>query len=141
MLPSSHRAAGEKPIKFRAHHFLCTLCFEGKGYSPAFVKNYFAVIETLAAATIEVVTESDAICAPCPHNQGQSCNDEEKIQALDLRHAEALGLKAGDHITWDAAKQRIAERITVDIFQRICAGCEWQPLGICEGHVSRLQTR
>jgi len=127
-----HRIAGENLIKFRAHHFLCTLCFQGKGYSPAFVQNYYAVIEKLTHVTIEVVAETDSICAPCPHNQGTSCENENKIKQLDQLHADALGLQVGDHITWQAAKERIATHITLDVFDKICQNCAWKPLGICE---------
>ena len=28
-------------LEFRPHHFLCTLGFEGKGYSDEFVRNYY----------------------------------------------------------------------------------------------------
>ncbi len=124
-------------IKFRPHHFLCTLCFQGKGYSPSFVENYQAISARLKAPTgdqevIHITAQSDSICAPCPHNQGKQCTTEEKIATLDHNHAEALDVKVGEKISWGAAKQKIAENISLEKFHTICAPCQWKPLGICE---------
>ena len=51
-------------IKFRPHHFMCTLGFQGHGYSLGFVKNYKKIVEKLnldETAMIEVVGNMDAI--------------------------------------------------------------------------------
>jgi len=36
-------------LTFRPHHFMCTLGFQGMGYSPAFVTNYKDIAATLKA--------------------------------------------------------------------------------------------
>ena len=33
-----------KPLRYRPHHFLCSLGFEGKGYSDAFTANMEAIV-------------------------------------------------------------------------------------------------
>lgn len=59
-------------ITFRPHHFLCTLGFQGKGYSPSFVENYTRHVEALhdnEDVEIEVVEKGDTICSACPHQK------------------------------------------------------------------------
>jgi hypothetical protein len=126
-----------RALKYRPHHFMCTLGFQGKGYSPGFVDNFQAISDRLRGeggdeVVLEVVGETDSICAACPHQDGPRCgSDETYIQTLDERHARALSLKPGDYITWAAAKQRIAIHVDETTFDAICAGCPWKELGIC----------
>ncbi len=122
-------------IKFRPHHFLCTLCFQGKGYSPAFITNYEKIVDQLQkkpSTKIRVVNYTDAICAPCPHRQGAHCATQEKITHLDQLHSFVLDIQPGDEFSWEEAKQRIATKLTLEKFHHICAGCSWKNLGICE---------
>lgn len=120
---------------FRPHHFLCTLGFEGKGYSPGFIKNYTQVKEALQnneELPIHVVSHLDSVCSACPHNQEGACTTEEKIRALDDRHSQVLGFLPGDVLTWATAKQRIRENMTLAAFHEAYKGCQWKSLGICE---------
>lgn len=131
-------------MKFRAHHFLCTLGFEGKGYSPGFVANYRAIAERLAAPqgdseVIEVTFDSDVICEPCPNRRGEGCSADHKIRTLDAAHAAMLGLAAGQRLTWGEAKARIACKVTLDAFERACAPCSWKALGVCQKALLRLK--
>ena len=124
-------------IHFRSHHFLCALCFQGNGYSPVFIENFTALMQQLNAekgddCVIEVVSDTDFICEPCPHRREQLCTSQEKILRLDRAHAEVLGIQPGEKITWGEAKQRIRERMTMEAFHRVCEPCEWKKLGICE---------
>lgn len=126
-------------LAFRPHHFLCTLCFKGKGYSRAFIHNFTEIVKRLHAekgeTEIKVVAETDSICAPCPHRQGARCATEDAITVLDTAHADALKIKSGDVMTWNAAKDRIAENINLDVFHKICVTCSWKKTGMCEGVV------
>ncbi len=129
-----------KRLSFRPHHFFCTLAYEGKGYSDAFVANYDVITRNLTDDTeIEVVTYTDDICAPCPHRKGTLCEKEGFIQQLDAKHAEALSLKRGDVVTWRNAKARL-KTLTVEDHRAICAGCEWQQYGMCERALVNLKT-
>lgn len=122
-------------LAFRPHHFLCTLCFQGRGYSPAFVANFQAIVETIQAnpaLPITVINQTDAICQPCPHRLETKCQTEDKIQRLDNAHAKALDLNTGDTLSWDQAKVRIKEKITLPLFHQICKSCNWKKLGVCE---------
>jgi hypothetical protein len=125
------------PIHFRPHHFLCTLGFQGKGYSPSFVANYQEIHAQLHSAngdntSIHVVAHTDSICAPCPHKRDLNCAAQEKITRLDQLHAEVLAIKPGDVLTWGEGKQRIKEKMTLEKFHTICESCEWKKYGMCE---------
>lgn len=130
-------------IAFRPHHFLCALCFQGKGYTPEFVANFAAILAFLETAqgkqiNINVVEQTDNICSPCPHKRGKACTSQEKINFLDQNHGRVLNLKAGDRLTWEQAKQRIAEKVTMQDFHTMCATCQWKTLGICENVLSNF---
>lgn len=131
-------------LRFRPHHFLCTLGFEGKGYSDEFVASYAEIASSLRApggedTPIEVAGHTDSICAPCPHRRGSLCATEGKIRSLDQAHASILGLEAGETLTWREAQRRIAERMTDEEFERACAPCAWKPLGVCKSALQKLR--
>jgi len=123
---------------FRPHHFMCSLGFEGKGYSKDFVAGYEKIVRDLREhpngdqVRLRVVSQTDSICEPCPNRRGTLCESQGKIDKLDDAHAAALGLKAGDVLTWGEVKARIAEKITDEVFERICEPCGWKPLGLCQ---------
>ncbi len=130
-------------IKFRPHHFLCALCFQGKGYSPTFIANFQTIMNILNSndgdnTEIKIVKHSDSICEPCPNRIGKKCTTQEKITALDTAHAAALDINTITSITWGDAKKIIAEKITLDKFNEICSTCNWKSYGICEGVLTKF---
>jgi hypothetical protein len=130
-------------LYFRPHHFLCALGFQGHGYSPAFTKNFAAIVHQLCGpdgdSTEIIVTQAaDHICQPCPHRRGQGCHQQAKITALDHAHADALQVKAGDQLTWGEAKKRIVQHISPEVFEDICKPCAWKALGVCREALQAL---
>ena len=124
-------------LSFRPHHFLCALCFQGKGYSPEFIKNFSALMERLCApdgdtVMIHVTEHTDSICSPCPHREALLCREQEKIMLLDRAHADILCIQPGEKISWGEAKERIRTHMTLEKFHTACAPCEWKKYGICE---------
>jgi hypothetical protein len=123
-------------IKFRPHHFLCTLAFKGKGYSLGFVKNYKNIVKELnedADTLIEVVEYMDDICSACPNKIDEIiCQSQEKIIKLDKAHKNVLSLKIGDTLSWNQAKERIKNNMSVEKFHKACDGCSWKQYGVCE---------
>ncbi len=118
-------------ISFRPHHFLCTLCFTGKGYSPAFVRNYKNIAKHLTDdRLIEVTQQTDSICAPCPHRRELKYASQAKIATLDNAHNKVLNLP--QKLTWGEAKEKIKQNFTLEKFHQTCAPCEWKKFGICE---------
>jgi hypothetical protein len=131
-------------LSFRPHHFLCTLGFQGKGYSPEFIKNYTQVVEGLQEneeLPIEVVASNDSICQACPHKGVTRCRQEEKIHLLDTRHSQVLSIFPGDHLTWKEGKERLKKKMTMEAFHQACAGCQWKSLGVCETALVNLRTQ
>jgi len=88
----------EEIIKFRPHHFLCTLGFQGHGYSLGFVKNYKKIVQRLISdenTLIEVVGNIDSICFACPNKvNGNLCTTQGKITKLDSSINKYLALKS-----------------------------------------------
>lgn len=135
---------GARPLRFRPHHFLCALGFQGKGYSDLFTANMSAIVLGRLrtpggdGTQIEVTDAADDICAPCPKRQGEGCETGAKIARLDAAHARALNLAPGDRLTWGEAKARIRGSVPTGSLRHLCAGCAWQPLGLCEAALGRL---
>ncbi|MDP3533215.1 MAG: DUF1284 domain-containing protein [Alphaproteobacteria bacterium] len=130
-------------LKFRPHHFLCTIGYEGKGYSEPFTDNYDKIAEQLRVpdgdqTEIQVVFHTDDICAPCPHQRGLLCATQKKIASLDRRHCDALNLMENEILMWVDAKKRIKQKISIDTFHEICKGCQWKALGVCEEALRKL---
>lgn len=134
-------------LKYRPHHFLCSLGFEGKGYSDSFTANMEAIVMGRLRADagketeIEVVGLADDICGPCPKRRGTSCTDQEKIDSLDAAHSRALRIDTGDRLTWAEALLRIRERVRPETLDRICAGCAWLEQGMCKAALERLRAK
>lgn len=137
-------SAADRPLRYRPHHFLCSLGFEGKGYSEGFTANMTAIVMgRLRAAEgdavmIQVTGAADDICAPCPKRRGRLCSSQDKIKTLDRAHAAALGLSPHETLTWGAAKARIRAHVPPGSLKTLCAGCEWEALGLCEAALQRL---
>ncbi|MGE0614404.1 MAG: DUF1284 domain-containing protein [Bacteriovoracia bacterium] len=132
-------------LKFRPHHFFCALGFQGKGYSEVFTRNFQDIVDRLRerpqgdAIEIEVEAATDSICEPCPNRRGRLCETEEKIQTLDRGHAEVLGVRPGETYTWREAKRRLAERMTFEAHERVCAPCGWKKLGYCKTALTNVK--
>lgn len=130
-------------IKFRPHHFMCTISFRGKGYSLGFVKNYKKIAKQLNEdenTIIEVVEYMDDICSPCPNRLDDViCKTQDKILKLDKNHKESLELETGQQMTWKEAKNLIKEKMTIEKFHKSCDGCSWKKYGVCQQALIELK--
>jgi uncharacterized protein len=139
--------SGPPPVRYRPHHFLCSLGFQGKGYSDEFTANMGSIVIGRLRApeggdtVIEVVPAADDICAPCPKRRDEACATQDKIATLDAAHAAALNLRPGDRLTWAAAQDRIRAAVAPGSLRTLCAGCEWEPCGMCEAALRRLHEK
>ena len=118
-------------IRFRPHHFLCTLGFQGKGYSPSFVRNFSTIVKRLNLEDgdqelIKVVSACDDICRACPSRREKQCLQEKQIQKIDRAHATALEIETGEQLSWGAAKELLKEKMTDEQFQEACGECRWR---------------
>jgi uncharacterized protein len=113
-------------LKLRPHHLLCAANFVGEGYSSEFIENFKNVLQRLnAGEMIEINNGTDAICAACPNKQNDQCQNQIKVELLDKKHSNLLGVSEGDKVTWQEAQQLIKNKITTANLQQLCAGCEW----------------
>ena len=132
-------------IYLRPHHFLCTLSFQGKGYSEAFVQNYSSIVVQLNSnenTLIEVKKSLDNVCFPCPHKRNNNrCKYQKRVSNLDVKHLEILGFQYGQKFTWPEVKQHIKNRLTLADFHYACEGCSWKKLGICEDAISKFLSK
>ncbi len=131
-------------LSFRPHHFMCTLGFIGEGYSPDFIQNYAAIVTQLIKNTntpIKVHFGTDSICAACPEKLARDlCMSQKESDPLDKVHANILGLKEGDVLTWRQAKDRIIKKMTFKNFHHACKKCSWKKLGVCETALRNLKS-
>lgn len=129
-------------IRLRAHHLLCLLTYVGRGYTPAFVASYSAIVARLNAGEAAVLVEGpDDICAPMLDASGLASAHhcyEPRITVRDslaLKSvAAALGkvLAPGDTIPFDAATvARLRENFAAGTIRAACAACQWD--GLCSG--------
>lgn len=130
-------------IELRPHHFLCTIAYEGKGYSKAFVKNYDRIAAKLKESPDTKVRVSfglDMICSHCPHKNVSlhNCRDQQTIDKIDYAHASILGLHEGEILSFKEAKKKIKKHMSVELFQKACKPCEWQKFGMCERALREL---
>jgi hypothetical protein len=129
-------------VQFRPHHFMCTLGFQGKGFSPEFVANFQTIADSLQydeSILIEVVENTDSICSPCPHRQNLSCEFQQKIETLDAAHKATLKIEYGDVLSWQKAKEKIQQHMTLSQFHQVCEPCQWKKLGVCEEALLNLK--
>lgn len=109
------------------------MCFQGEGYSPKFIKNYFEFIKNLAKnPMVQITFQADEICMPCPNRVKKGCIKQAAIDRLDRAHATLLELKDGQALLWDRCVARAKSKITLEKFHQICESCGWKKLGICE---------
>lgn len=129
-------------IKFRPHHFLCTLGYKGKGYSKAFTDNFTNIknfLEENPDHLIEVTEKTDSICSHCPSQRGELCETQSKIETIDKNHQLILDIKENDRLSWKDAKKLIKEKFNSENMNKACDLCSWRTLGICEAELLKLK--
>lgn len=127
-------------ILFRPHHFLCTMNFKGKGYSPSFVRNYQKILNELQAnpkQQITIVNTIDSICSACPKRQENRCENQKNSISFDKRHEQAFGFTPGKKITWEAALLQVQQQLSPSVFNSICEGCPWKK-ELCDKNLHNL---
>ncbi len=134
-------------IRLRAHHLLCLLTYVGRGYTPAFVAQYSAIVARLNEGEGAVLVEGpDDICAPML-DSGHHCH-ESRITTRDTLAREAVAaalgqaLAPGDTIPLDAATvARLRENFAAGTIRAACAACQWDGLcsNIAAGGFSRTR--
>ena len=127
----------KKSIKLRPHHCLCLRFFEGKGYSNGFIDGVYKSLAMLeeSGSFAELTEDCDIVCLSCPNNIDGVCCEHSKINAIDRRCLDALGLEFGESIAWSELKYLSASKVdsTEKLFE-ICRDCCWSD--ICKGKLN-----
>lgn len=133
-------------IAMRPHHgFLCSLTYQGTGYSPQFVRNFNKVIDAISrGARIWLVSRGDAICKSTLNRGHGACNknclnmelprDQATLQAINQLQ-QPLGLirslQMGDVITLTestVSALRVHFAAPESILRVPCRQCRWHQL-------------
>lgn len=121
------------PVRLRAHHLLCLLTWQGRGYTPAFTARFDAVVARIARGAAVLLREGpDAVCAPLAADPRAHCHGA-GVRARDraaLRDLRALGLlRGGSTLRLPAARLAALRRAFVSGRARsACGGCPWSAL-------------
>ncbi|HWR59934.1 MAG TPA: DUF1284 domain-containing protein [Thermodesulfovibrionales bacterium] len=115
--------------ELRGHHLICLHFFNGKGYSPEFIKNLRAVLRAAAGSGVKVSQGADDVCRACPSlNDGKCMYDEhadEEIQEMDAFALKLLKEAPGGKTEWHLIRERVP-----GIFplwkERYCKKCSWE---------------
>ncbi len=111
------------------------------GYSPDFCTNMTAIYERLREQTqtrVVLVEGPDDICAAYPKDKPPHC-EETSVAHRDSRVLEKLGLRVGREMSWADVCGAVDETMEAGDIGRICAGCPWEPYGVCEDGVQRIK--
>ncbi|WP_270166761.1 DUF1284 domain-containing protein [Paenibacillus sp. SYP-B4298] len=129
-------------IQLRGHHVLCLLGYRGKGYSEDFCTNMTAIYETLRTepdTVVELIEGPDHICRAFPPDQPQHClNASVDRKDRDILHA--LGTAPGLRVRWRALTLAASARLQPEDVGRLCADCQWEPLGLCSDGVRHIRS-
>ncbi|HEY5561588.1 MAG TPA: DUF1284 domain-containing protein [Clostridiaceae bacterium] len=114
-------------FKLRAHHGLCILFFEGKGYDDNFVENMKNVIATLTQnPMVLVVFDEDIVCVACPNNSNGICDCNEKVDRYDKMVLRLCDMHSNTVLQWEAYKTLVKEKIIMTgKLSTVCGDCNW----------------
>ena len=118
-------------VELRGHHFLCTLHFQGAGYSTGFVGNMMAICQGIADRginTVKVAEMADPICTACPSLQpdGQNCEFQASVMRRDQALLDGMGWTPGQELNLEEAYWAVLARRD-ELMAEVCTGCEWLP--------------
>lgn len=121
-------------FRFRPHHLICSLCFQGKGYNEEFVHNFESIHKEInhPDTIIKIVDCCDDICTKCPSKLGNLCHHESEVTKIDKAYLNSLQLNIDQTTTVASLKDKIKELLTLNEFQNACGECSWYKLNICE---------
>lgn len=133
-------------LELRAHHLLCSILFQGSGYSEKFVLNMTEVVELLKRPDTEVFLKAspDAVCSACPNalSDGRCALDDNRKDIRDLDHMvlEKMHLDSGCGYHSSELIMRLKEGMTSSFFESCCNACRWYRQGFCsyEAYMSGL---
>ena len=115
--------------------------FIGRGYSGGFAAHMARLLEELTPdSPVRLTVGTDAVCLPCPNNQGGLCSKPELVAAWDREVLGLCGLSEGDILAFGDFTRLVEDNIlALGLRPGICGGCEWD--SICSSQPSRWAKR
>ena len=128
-----------EPLPLRPHHGMCMAYFVGHGYSDSFSAHMAGLLEELSPeAPVRLTSTTDAVCGPCPNNNGGLCSKPELVAAYDRSVLALCGLGEGYILSFGSFTRLVQERILdAGLRPAICGGCQWN--SICSAQPSRWE--
>ncbi len=118
-------------IALRGHHFLCTLHYQGAGYSAGFTDNFTALcqhIQDTPDVQVRVAPMADEVCRACPSLQddAETCAYQTSVMRRDRALLDEMGWQAGTVMPLREAHLAVlAQR--EHLMAKVCPGCDWLP--------------
>jgi len=129
-------------FKFRPHHLICNLCFQGNGYNARFTKRLAAINKTLLTNPhtkyIQIVNGTDDICIRCPKNKAGKCEHETSTALIDDSYYTILRLSIGEIVSLNDVIIKTKRFLSMNSFRDICGQCPWKHL--CEPALSKINS-
>ena len=122
--------------KFRVHHILCTVLYQGEGYSGAFCDNMTEKVRGLKENPEEsliLVTDPDMICARCPNRTpDDTCMDDKNhVKVKDMNLLKLFGWQEAESYTYQELLRQAVEKLNAESFKESCGRCLWYQQGLC----------
>ncbi|MCI5585284.1 MAG: DUF1284 domain-containing protein [Lachnospiraceae bacterium] len=120
----------EQPYRIRAHHGLCLSFFKGEGYSSEFIENMTNIKSRLEKNPLVcIISQTDLICAICPHNNGEVCAAGEKIREYDRQVLTRCNIAEGEIMPFLELEGLVRRNILLPGKRKeVCGDCQWNEL-------------
>lgn len=117
-------------IQLRAHHGMCLIFFEGKGYSDTFTSHMGNILQQMQGnPSLHITTSADIVCEKCPNLENKCCNTSELVLEYDKKVLSFCGLQGDSIIDWNTFSKLVAENIlNPGKRSMICGNCEWNDI-------------
>ncbi len=135
-------------MKLRAHHLICRLGFQGRGYDKRFTKVMAEVLfsfELNPNLKLKIVDTVDILCAACPHRKDKQCyknqdlEEENKVKELDSIVISKLGLAVNNSYSLTELDQRIKNKFSLKDLANFCSSCQWREYDFCRKGLKELK--
>lgn len=122
-------------LTLRAHHILCTLLFEGKGYSSSFTSSLAEIAHILKTddPAVRIAAGYDDICVGCPNKDDADprlCINQ-RVSQKDRDIIRFLRIQEGCVYKYSTLAMAVRHKITAELFISSCQNCIWFKDGVC----------
>ncbi len=120
-------------IKLRPHHLMCTQSYEGRGYSPEFVKNMDAITQELRHTQhpkIKITFQPDILCSLCPNRKDGGCISNDHVLSFDEKVVYYFNIEEKEY-DYKELIQKMRRESTPEMVKDICGTCSWYRKNAC----------